>query len=218
MVKPLGKKTVLLVCLSFLAGSVFAQGMPIALNAPDLSRGLPVMKALSLRASAAKFETNDLSLQDLSDLLWAANGINRPDTGKKTAPSSMNAQDIDIYVVMKNGVYLYNAKNQNLEPVAEGDYRKLAAGRQGNFATAPVFCLLISDVSRFKSGDDSVKMISAAEDAGIVSQNISIFCAGAGLATRPRATMDQDQLRQVLKLKDSQRLMLNHPVSYNMNK
>jgi SagB-type dehydrogenase family enzyme len=194
---------------------VFAQGMKtIVLNPPDLTRGMPVMKALSIRASAKEFDTTRIKHQDLSDLLWAANGVNRPESGKRTAPSAMNAQDIDVYVCMESGIYLYDAKKHILDVVIEGDYRKLAAGKQENFATAPLFCLLVSDVDRFKFGEDSLKLIWAAYDAGIVSQNISLFCASIGLATRPRAWMDQKGLRELLKLKKSQYLMLNHPVSY----
>jgi hypothetical protein len=187
---------------------------PIKLNLPDLSRGLNVMKALSLRASASEYDTVDLKLQDLSDLLWAANGINRPENGKRTAPSAMNAQDIDVFVVMKAGIFLYDAKKASLEPVVAGDYRKLVADRQENFAKAPVICLLVSDISRFKVGDDAGKLTWAAEDAGIVSQNIGLFCAAAGMITRPRATMNQVKLHEIMKLKESQHLILNNPVSY----
>ena len=209
------EKIIILFCLTILAGSLFAQGTKtIVLNPPDLARGYPVMKALSLRASATGWDTTSLKTQDLSDLLWAANGINRPESGKRTAPSAMNAQDIDIYVFMRSGIYLYNAPKHLLEPVTDGDYRKLIAGRQEEVAMAPVICLLVSDISRFMSGADSLKMVWAAEDAGIVSQNISLFCASVGLGTRPRTTMDQQKLRAVLKLKDSQHLMLNNPVSY----
>ena len=209
------KKIIVYFCIAVIITSLSAQDIKtIKLNPPDTKRGLPVMKALSLRASASKFDTTRLNLQDMSDLLWAANGINRPESGKRTAPSAMNAQDIDVYAVLKSGVYLYNAKEQCLEFVTNGDHRALVAGRQGNFAQAPFFCLLVSDISRFPSGQDSLRLVWAAEDAGIVSQNISIFCASAGFATRPRGTMDQPQLRKILKLKDSQRLMLNNPVSY----
>ncbi len=189
----------------------------IKLNPPDLTRGLPVMTALSLRASASEFDTTSLNLQDMSDLLWAANGINRPESGKRTAPSARNFQDIDVYAVMKSGAYLYNPEKNSLDFITGGDHRALVAGRQENFATAPFFCVLVSDFSRFSSGDDSSKMILAAYDAGIVSQNISIFCASVGLDTRPRATMDQEKLREILKLKDSQHLMLNNPVAYKKN-
>ena len=85
---------------------MFAQSEEtIVLNPPDTNRGLPVMKALSLRASEREFDTTSINLQDLSDLLWASNGVNRPEIGKRTAPSAQNAQDIDIYVFMKSGIY-----------------------------------------------------------------------------------------------------------------
>lgn len=209
------RKVIICICFVSMAVSLFAQGEKnIVLNQPDLSRGLPVMKALSLRASATDYDTTGIKLQDLSDLVWAANGINRADIGKRTAPSAMNSQDIDIYVIMKSGAYLYDAKKQILMLVAEGDYRLLAAGRQVEVAKAPVNCVLVSDISRFKSGEESSKLIWAAEDAGIVSQNISVFCAAVGFSTRARATMDQQKLSEVLKLTPSQHLMLNHPVSY----
>ena len=200
---------------TFLITSLFGQGeMTIQLHPPDINRGLPVMEALSLRASVTKFDTTNLSIQDLSDLLWAANGVNRPETGKRTAPSALNAQDVDVYVFMKPGIYLYNANKNILENVVIGDYRNLISGRQEYVAKAPVICLLISDISRFKMENDSIKLVCAAMDAGIVSQNIAVFCASAGLATRPRVSMDQQKIREILKLKDSQYLMINNPVSY----
>ncbi len=186
----------------------------IKLYPPELDRGLTVMKALSLRSSVTSWDTASLNLQDLSDLLWAANGVNRPGIGKRTAPSAMNAQDIDIYVFTKKAVYLYNALDHVLEKVVDGDHRALVADRQEDVAHAPVICLLVSDISRFRAGEDTERLNWAAIDAGTVSQNISIFCAATGIGTRPRATMDEPRIREVLKLKDSQHLMLNNPVSY----
>lgn len=217
-----------------------AQGpKTIKLNEPDKERGLTVMEALAVRASATEWSTQDLSAQDLSDLLWAANGINRPDSGKKTAPSAMNAQDVDIYVFMKDGVYLYEAKSHSLVEVVAGDQRSLffqprpprpagpgqpgqqpptppagAPGPQQQMTMAPVVLLLVSDISRFRGGSDEMKKEWAALDTGIVSQNISIFCAGVGLNTRPRSGMDRDKIRELLKLKETQLPLLNHPVSY----
>ena len=209
------KKIIAYLCFAAIVGSMPAQdAKSIILNPPDLTRGLPVMQALSLRASATDFDTTSLNLQDMSDLLWAANGINRPESGKRTAPSARNWQDIDVYVVMKSGAYLYNHTKHCLDFITGGDHRALVAGRQENFAVAPLFCVMVSDFSRFSSGDDSSKMIIAAYDAGIVSQNISIFCASIGLNTRVRASMDQEKLREILQLKDSQHLMLNNPVGY----
>jgi len=209
------KKIIFSLLLSLLAGSIFSQvAKVITLNKPDTSRGLPVMKALASRASASEWDTTSLNLQDLSDLLWAANGVNRPALGKRTAPSARNSKDIDVYVFMKSGAYLYDADKHLLNLVSAGDNRLLCAGQQTFNNVPPVFCLLVSDVSRFTTGTDSMKLVLAAEDAGIVSQNISVFCAGVGLSTRPRATMDQAKLRALLNLKKTQYLLLNNPVSY----
>ena len=186
----------------------------IHLNPPSDDRGVTVMQALYLRASASEFNPAKLEISDLSDLLWAANGINRPDEGKRTAPSAMNAQDIDLFVFTETGVFLYAPKQHSLVQVTDGDHRKLIAGRQAYVSDAPVICLLVSDISRFRNGDDSAKLTWAAMDAGIVSQNISLFCASVGLKTRPRASMNKEKLRELLQLEDSQYLMLNHPVSY----
>jgi SagB-type dehydrogenase family enzyme len=209
------KKSTSILLLLCLGEFLFAQELkPILLNAPDLKRGLPVMEAFSLRASNTDFSDKKLSLRDLSDLLFAANGVNRKDISKRTAPSAMNAQDIDIYVLLEEGVYLYDAFNNVINPVVAGDQRILAAGSQVGVAKAPVILLLVSDISRFRMPDESMKLDAAAKDAGIVSQNINVFCAGTGLYTRPRGTMDQVKIREVLKLKDSQRPMLNNPVGY----
>lgn len=210
------KKLLFLLALITILSKLNAQELKsIVLNPPDKNRGLPVMQALENRSSASAFTSDKLKLQDLSDLLWAANGINRPDLKKRTAPSAINAQDIDLYVFMEEGVYIYNAASHTLEPVVSGDQRLLVAGRQTEFANAAVILLMVSDISRFGGGGvNAGKLSMAAMDAGIVSQNISIFCAGVGLSTRPRGTMDQVKLKEILKLTDSQYPMLNNPVSY----
>lgn len=208
------KSVLSIFCFALIATFASAQSQTIVLNQPDTNRGLPVMKAFAQRSSQIKFDTLDLKLQDLSDLLWAADGINRADLGKRTAPSAMNSQDVDIYVIMKKGAYLYDAKKHELDLISAGDYRQEAAGRQTNYASAPVFCLMVSDISRFKNGTDSTKLQLAALDAGIVSQNIGIFCAGTGFATHPRTTMDVPKLKEILKLKASQYLMINNLVAY----
>ncbi len=209
------KKTVCLLMLAAMMINLEAQELKsIALNPPDINSGLTVMQAFSKRSSATAFTSEKLKLQDLSDLLWAADGINRKDSKKRTAPSAMNSQDIDIYVFLEEGVYLYNASANSLDPVVAGDQRTLAAGRQTEVAKAAVILVMVSDISRFQNGDDKMKLSMAAMDAGIVSQNISVFCAGTGLLTRPRATMDQPKLKEILKLKDTQYPLLNNPVSY----
>jgi SagB-type dehydrogenase family enzyme len=209
------KRVLSFLCFFILLNGLHAQELKtLTLNHPDKTRGLTVMQALENRASAEKFSSKKLSLHDLSDLLWAANGINRPELKKRTAPSALNAQDIDIYVFMEEGVYIFEASGNVLNPVIKGDNRMLMAGKQTDIASCPVILLLVSDISRFSSGDNASKLTWAAMDAGIVSQNISVFCASIGLSTRPRVSMDQKKLKAILSLKDSQYPLLNNPVSY----
>jgi SagB-type dehydrogenase family enzyme len=188
----------------------------IKLETPDKSGGRPVGKVFANRQSVREFATDKLKAKDLSTLLWMANGVNRAD-GRRTAPSAMNAQDVDIYVVMPEGAYLYDAKAHALNPVAAGNFRDAAGGGQGNINQAPVFLLLVSDLSRLTRGNtapDEQTRLFGALDAGIIAQNINIACSGLGLATVTRTTMDKEALKKALNLKDTQLLLLNNPVGY----
>jgi SagB-type dehydrogenase family enzyme len=192
-----------------------AQGLKvIKLDAPDKAGGAPLMKVLNDRKSDREFAPGKLKPKDLSNLLWAANGINRAD-GKRTAPSAINAQDVDIYVITEEGAYLYDAKAHALNPVAAGDYRAAVAGSGQDFVkAAPVSLVLVSDLTRLSKNPDANTRLMGAVDVGIVCQNINLACAGLGLATVPRASMDQEALKKALKLKDTQLLLMNNPVGY----
>jgi nitroreductase len=113
---------------------------------------------------------------------------------------------------MKNAVYLYVAENHSLAFVTDGDYRKLVAGRQESMSVAPLFILLAGDISRFRTGEEKQRLEWCDIDAGIVSQNIMLFCSAANLSCRPRVTMEKEELHSILKLKESQHLILNLPV------
>lgn len=209
------KKLPSLLIFAFISGSMTGQELQdIKLNSPDLTRGTTIMKAFEKRASSTAFSEKDLTLQDLSDLLWAADGINRPENGKRTAPSATNAQDVDIYLFTKTGAYLYDAKTNTLVARVSGDNRALVYDTQANFAKAPLFLVMVSDISRFRGDDTNRKLSWAAMDVGIVSQNISLFCSGAGLATRPRAFMNTAEIKKLLNLTEDQYPLLNNPVGY----
>jgi SagB-type dehydrogenase family enzyme len=185
----------------------------IKLDPPNKKRGLPLMEAMSLRASTWEWAEKDLLVQDLSDLLWAANGINRPESKKRTAPSAVNAQDVDIYVFLKNGAYLYDAGQHTLNPVTGGDHRAaiddLPPGEEPS-----ALLILMSDISRFRVGNEEEKLQWAALDSGVVSQNISLFCAATGLGTRPRTDMNKALIKSLLKLKPTQLPILNQAVGH----
>lgn len=207
------KKTAAFLLFATIALSCHAQVKVIKLSTPNLNREATLMETLSKRQSIREFAPGMLSMADLSDLLWAANGINRPD-GKRTAASALNRQDIDIYVVMQDGAYLYDPVKSELNLIAEGDHRSAVAGRQDFAKSAPVCLVLVSDLSKFGGASATGSAITGGTDAGIVSQNISLFCTAAGLATVPRGTMDGEALKKILKLGPDQRPMLNHPVGY----
>lgn len=186
----------------------------INLLEPDKTLDVSLMQALKDRASQREFAETPLSLEDLSSLLWAANGINRED-GKRTAPSAVNAQDIDLYVCMASGAYLYDAKQNQLARITTEDLRASVADKQP--MSTPVFLVMVADLSRYPEGLASNRPVVesfACMDAGYVSGNIGLYCAAAKLATVPRATMDKEALAKALNLTPNQIPVLNNPVGY----
>jgi len=191
----------------------------IKLPEPNRKGGFSIQETFNNRRGyRGGISNRKLTEQQLSDLLWSANGVNRID-GKRTAPSAKDLRDISVYAVTDKAAYLYNADEHELTFLTEGDYRKAAGGGQDFVEIVPVVLIIVSDYSLFDnivtSGNYSnIMPVWPAVDAGIVSQNISMFCAGNGLATITRITMDQDTLRDVLKLKDSQHMLVNNAVGY----
>ena len=149
----------------------------IPLPRPVTNGGIPLMQALSQRRSARDFDNGrELSVQTLSSLLWSANGINRTKDGRRTAPTGRNVQDIDVYIMLPSGVYLYDAKANLLKLVNPGDHRA-AAGRQPFACQAPVNLFYVHDAARGMnaSGDDVMRY--AGIHAGAIMQNGYLFCA-----------------------------------------
>lgn len=185
---------------------------PRTLPAPDKTGGKPLMQTLAERHSVREFAPTPFTDRMLGDLLWAANGINRPD-GHRTAPSAMNRQEIDLYVLDAQGAWLYEPETHSLRPVAEGDHRALLNAGQDFAATAPVSIVMVMNGDKFQMTGDRADLMMGA-DAGIVCENINLFCSSAGLKTVPRASMDTDALVTLLNLPSTQRPILNNPVGY----
>jgi len=185
----------------------------IQLLSPDMKSGKTLMQSLKDRKSSREFAVKALTLQELSNLLWAANGLNRPEEGKRTAPSASNWQDIDIYVVLEEGVYLYYAAVSQLKPVVAGNFRE-SAGAQGFVATAPVNLIYVSDYARMKNAKEEVKPVYAAADAAFIAQNVYLYCASADLAVVVRASLNKEKLATLLKLAPGQNVVLAQTVGY----
>lgn len=186
---------------------------PIQLLTPQTEGGRPLMQAFKDRKTSRAFTSEKLPLQVLSNLLWAAFGINRPDEGRRTAPSALNWQEIDLYVVMADGAYIYEAKNHRLQPIAQGDFRGLT-GRQSFFKEAPVNLVYVADFSKTGQTSKEDKEFYSAADTGVIVQNVYLFCASEGLATGVRAFIDKPALSKALQLRPEQKITLAQSVGY----
>ena len=182
------------------------------LPAPDMTAGTTVMEAMANRRSIRKYTERKFSDQELSNLLWAAMGKNRED-GRRTAPTCRNFQEIRLFVFDAEGVGEYHPATHSLTPCVVGDYRYLLAAGQDFVKTAPICLVMIADMSKFGNVDERAKMM-ASVDAGIVSQNISVACAGLGFATVPRAMMQAADIVKLLNLSDSHIAIMNNPVGF----
>lgn len=188
----------------------------IKLPPPQTDGGMPLMRALKQRQSQREFSTKELSLQTLSDLLWAAAGVNRPDTGGRTAPTAMDRQEIDIYVAVKDGLFLYDAKAHALLPVLPGDIRAVT-GDQAFVKDAPVNLIFVADHRKMEGMTGEQKDFYAATDTGYISENVYLFCASAGLATVVRGWINKLTLTKAMKLRPSQTIILAQTVGYPHN-
>jgi len=186
----------------------------IQLPNPQKEGGKPLMSVLNSRMSTKAFGNEKVSPQILSNLLWAAFGINRPD-GRRTAPSAKNCQEIDIYVITAEGAYLWDAAKNTLNAIVAGNIRSLA-GTQAYVKDAPVDLIYVADYSKTaeldKEGFD--KALLSWADTGLISENVYLFCASEGLGTVVRARIDRDALAKELKLKPDQKIILAQSVGY----
>ncbi len=186
---------------------------PIKLSNPQVDGGRPLMQVLRDRSSSRSFSPEKLPDQILSNLLWAAFGINRPDTGKRTAPSAVNWQEIDVYVATAEGLYLYDAKTQTLKPILSGDIRS-ATGKQDFVKEAPVNLIYVADFSKMGTAPKEDKELYSAADTGFISQNVYLYCASEGIATVVRGSIDKQALAKAMKLRPDQKIILAQSVGY----
>ena len=192
--------------------SSYAEGpASIQLPNPQKEGGKPLMAALSARMTARTFGGEKLPMQTLSNLLWAAFGINRPD-GRRTAPSAKNWQETEIYVATADGVYLWDAKKNTLETILTKDIRAMT-GTQTYVKDAPVVLIYVADYTKVNAGDFD-KQILVGADTGLIAENVYLFCASEGLATVVRAAIDVGPLAKELKLRPEQKIILDQCVGY----
>ena len=206
--------SVVLPLILLCSSPAFSQDLqPIRLPPPGWETGKPLMQALKDRASSRSFSAEALPLQTLSNLLWAAFGINRPDSGKRTAPSALNWQEIDIYVALPEGLYLYDPKKHALTSVLKEDIRALT-GEQPFVKDAPVNLIYVADLSKTGSSSKGDKNLYTAVDTGFISQNVYLYCASEGLATVVRGLIDREKLAKAMKLRQDQKIILAQTIGH----
>jgi len=184
----------------------------IALPAPDKAGGMPLMEAISKRRSDREFTSKELPLPMLSSLLWAANGINRAGGGR-TAPSAMNAQEIDVYVALPTGAYLYDAAARALQLVAGHDIRRVT-GYQDFVDEAALDLVYVADHGRMKLVPVASRESFASAAAGAIAQNVYLFAAGNGLSAVIRAWINRDAIADALGLGHDQQVLLSQTVGF----
>jgi SagB-type dehydrogenase family enzyme len=199
--------------VSLVLAASAADTTDITLPLPRMEGGKPLLQVLKERQSSRLFSTKPLPVQMLSDLLWAAFGINRPETGKRTAPSARNWQEMEVYAIMAQGAYLYDAKANTLRLIAKGDLRKLA-GTQDFVGTAPLNLVYAADLTKLKTATPEDQALCAANDVGFICQNVCLFCTSEGLATVVRGSVDKGTLATALNLSKEKKIMLAQTVGY----
>jgi len=185
----------------------------LQLPKPQMDGGRPLMEVLRDRRSSRAFSSRELPPQVLSNLLWAAFGVNRPESGERTAPSSVNWQEVDIYVAKPDGLYLFDAKEHALKPVLAEDIRALT-GTQAFVQEAPVNLVFVADFSKMGRAKEADKVFCSAADTGFISQNVYLYCASEGLATVVRGLIDRDALANKMGLRPEQKVILAQTVGF----
>jgi nitroreductase len=196
--------------------SLAQEPKPIQLSKPQIGSGNSLMQLLWKRMSSREFSPEPLPVEVLSNMLWAAFGINRSD-GKRTAPTASNRQEIDIYVATANGLYLYDAKTNLLNPILAEDIRGVT-GRSPYVKDAPVNLIYVADYSKMGTLANEDKAFLSAAETGFISENVYLYCASEGLATVVRANVDRPALASLMKLRPDQKIILAQSVGYPQKK
>lgn len=206
-------KKIFVVAFLVLCASVsFADGaQEIILPKPDLNGGKPLMQCFAERRTKRRFDTAKLPEQIVSDILYAADGMNRKD-GRKTVPTARNKQNQRVYVFTADGVYLYNSRKHSLVPVCKGDHRKIC-GTQPFHAKAPLVLVFVSDMSAIGNTPE-LRALYAGNHSGSASQNVYLYAASRDLATVVCGMLDRKKIKEFLKLAADDMVIFSQPVGF----
>ncbi len=209
------KKKLFTLMIAFFSGWIICSAQvieTIALPPANKTGGMPLMEALQKRQSQRSYSSKELTQQQMSDMLWAAYGINRPD-GFRTVPSARTWNEFDIYIIKAEGWYVYEPQKHAMLKMGNDDFRVTSAVQE--FAhKAPVNLVFVADFDRMTNADDDTKKFYSATDVGYISQNVYLYCASEGLATIVRGQIDKVKVKELLKLRPNQHIILAQTVGY----
>lgn len=180
---------------------------------PPATAGSAIFAALAHRRSTRAFRPDPLDLQDVADLMWAAFGVNRSESGGRTAPSAHNWQEITVYAVLPQGAYRYEPSRHALQLVVADDLRA-ATGVQDFVGAAPLNLVYVADFDRMAEAPGEEQAFLAGADAGCIAENVYLHCAACGLGTVVRGLVDRRRLARALRLQPTQRIVLAQSVGY----
>jgi len=208
------KKVFLISYVMFLSWTICSAQVIETIPLPPAQKtgGMPIMEAFQLRKSQRSFSSKDITQQELSNVLWAAYGINRPE-GLRTVPAAKEWYEYDIYIIKADGWFLYEPKKHVLLKMGNEDLR-VYGGNQDFVKAAPVILVYVADFNRMTNTTDELRKFFSAVDVGYISQNVYLYCASEGLATIILGQVDKVKVREVLKLKPNQQIILSQPVAY----
>ena len=195
--------------------SAYAQEL-IKLPAPKTEGGMPLMQALKERHSSREFSSEKLPPATLSNLLWAAWGINRPD-GHRTAPSARNMQEMDVYVATSDGLFLYEPKQHQLLRILAEDVRA-ATGTNDYVKDAAANLVYVADLAKANIKDPAAIEFYTGADTSFLAQNVYLFCASENLAVVVRGSIDRAALAKIMKLRPDQKITLAQSVGFPKKK
>jgi len=205
------KKNVLLIAIMLIVSTFAAKAQKVVqLPEPKKDATMTLMQALQQRKSVRRFAETEVTDQLLSELLWAACGINRPEENKLTAPTAMNRQEISVYVCRKDGAWLWNSKDNTLTKVCDRDLRSMMERNKEQVPAVPIVLVLTGDKTKFAMIDRDFCDV----DCGYVSQNVCLAAVALGLATVPRAAMPREELAKALALPEGTEPIINHPIGF----
>jgi SagB-type dehydrogenase family enzyme len=208
------KRTIFKLLIFSLSTICFSQNVKtFKLLPPDKIGGKPLMQALNERHSSRDFIDKSLTDNQLSGLLWAAYGLNRLDENKRTAPSAHDKQEIDVYVTMDSGAYVYDAVNHALIEITPTDIRS-STGSQAFIKTAALNLVYVLNKEKSSSKDEVEAIAWGSVTTGAIVQNIYLYCASENLGCVVRGWFDKNELAKSLKLSENQVILLTQTVGY----